>query len=157
MKIVKLPREEKSNIDAIGWFAIFMYCEREQSYNYFDTDDIETVIDIFTKDQDLYLFKIFDQGKEIGRFGIRGNNHVYCLTGLVIYKPYRNKGYFKRVIDYLLDSYTSLYLYTSNKYIANTLFKDDRFQSIGWEFKQHNDDLEIRFETKNLTLEISNE
>lgn len=148
MDVIRLTKEEKAVVDAIGWFAIFMYCEREQSFNYFDIDDIDSVIKVFNNDDKLHLHKIIVDDKEVGRFGVREGEEAFCLTGLVIYKKYRNKGYFKRVLDYLLDTYKNVYLFTSNKHMAKVLFKDNRFKSNGWEFKQHTDDFELRFESK---------
>jgi len=121
MKIHKLTLEERSKEDAIGWFAILTYTEREQGYKYFNNWGMDVFIDIFKRDKDIDLYKVYVEDKEIGRFGVRNNdNVVYCLTGIIIYKKYRNKGHFKDIINYLQKKYTNLCLYPSNKYISNS-------------------------------------
>lgn len=145
MGVYKLTKEDREVMDAIGWMAVMATSERDNSYKFLDTLNYISDDMGIQYNENINLFKIHSKDTEVGRFGIVKNVDGHCLTGLVIHPTFRNKGYFKEIINYITSEYDNIYLYTSNKYIAEALFKDDRFKSEGWNHRLNTDDLEIRF------------
>lgn len=149
MSIYKLTKEDRANMDVIGWAAILAYSERDTSYKFFNSLNFSASDMGLQYNENLEFFKVLSDDVEVGRFGVVKNETGHCLSGLFIYPPYRNKGFFKKILDYIVTEYDCIYLYTSNHYMASSLFKDKRFKSEGWNPRMHTDDLEVRFVTVN--------
>jgi len=144
-KIYKLTTEDRAKMDAVGWMTVMSISERDHSYKFFTKLNFEKSDMGIQYNENIDLFKIMSQDTEVGRFGIVENPDGHCLTGLVIYPTFQNKGFFRKVVEYMVKEYKTIYLYTSNKYVAESLFKDVRFESEGWQHRLNTDDLEIRF------------
>jgi len=151
MTIHRLTVEERKNIDVMGWFSVMMHCEREHCNTFFDNGNLKEIQKAMKGDPLLDLYIIYltvdNERFEVGRFGIRDTGDTKCLTGLVIYKPYRNQGIFKKVIDYLLQDNQPFCLYTSNRFMLASLFNDTRFISNGWLERENTLEIDVKFET----------
>jgi len=116
--IHKLTPTEQKQIDAIGWFAVTMYCERELSHLSFGK--MSNIPELMKDPEKFELFLVkTSTGTEIGRFA-RTNN---TIAGLIIYAQYRRHGALNTILEYINANYEYNDIYTSNKYLASKLLR----------------------------------
>lgn len=106
-------------------------CERENSFKTFNQYFEEYKITLM--DDRAILHKIYDvNNNEVGRFIITiKDNDLYCISSVIIYEPYRKQGCFKAILEYTINKYGRVFLYTSNKHLIKYLDKDTRFTLDG--------------------------
>lgn len=127
IKMKRLSKRDKEKMDIAGWIAVLSMCEREKSFNLFNSC-FDEYKNSFTLDENI-LYRAFDNdNNEVGRFVVTVcKNDLYCLNNLIVFEPFRKKGYFKQILEYILKKHKRLLVYTSSKYLIKYFNKDSRF------------------------------
>lgn len=129
MILYKLTDSEQMNIDVNAWAGLLAQCAGVNASKEFDIKGMyiaKKLKDIEIMD----LYKILDRGNEIGRFYVNKKRCPAVMGGLIIYKEHRNRGFFKKTINEIINLYGYLDIYVREDFMINHLRKDDRFKEI---------------------------
>lgn len=125
----KVPKE---NIDCYAWHAITSYADRECSYETFSKDTSLGAARF--QDERVTPYKVLygPCRVEIGRFIINDvsniKNKLFTISGIIIYPDFRNKGALTEILNYSLESYGVVQIYTSSKIVIGVLEKHPSFE-----------------------------
>lgn len=127
--IYKVPKEE---IDCYAWHAITSYADRENSYKTFSEDTSLGAARF--KDERVIPYKVLygPCRVEMGRFIVNDvstiKDKLFTISGIIIYPEFRNRGALNGILDFALEAYGNIQLYTSSKIVIDTLEKRKDFE-----------------------------